>query len=298
VEKIEWQGKRAKAVVGAFLAPGTQQATGRTARVEAKVVVVAGGAINSPALLLRSGLDQGPVGKKTWLHPVVAMGAFYDDRIEGFYGAPQSVASHHFARRGEGAGFFIEASPVHPMLASIAMPGFGAALRTNMAMLPHVCATISLMIDGFDPSEEGGTVTMRGGAGARLDYPFTARMYECFRAGMTAIARIHLANGAREIVSFHAEPLRITKESDLPRIDQTPLAPNRFSVFTAHQMGGCRMGADPARSVVDPRLRHHTVENLFVVDGSTFPTSLGVNPMESIYALASWASDHVRAAAG
>jgi choline dehydrogenase-like flavoprotein len=296
VEKVEWSGKRSGAVIGSFLRPGTQQANGRTMRVEPRVVVVSGGAINSPVLLLRSGLDQGPVGKKTWLHPVVAMGAFYEQRIEGFYGAPQSVASHHFARRSEGAGFFIEAAPVHPMLASIAMPGFGAPLRADMALLPHVCATISLMIDGFDGSESGGTVTPRDGGGPRLDYPFTERIYECFRAGMKAIARIHLANGAREIVSFHSEPVRMVKESDLAKIDQAPLGPNRISVFTAHQMGGCRMGVDPARSVVDQHLRHHAIENLFVIDGSVFPTSLGVNPMESIYALASWASDHVRAA--
>ncbi|TMA76536.1 MAG: GMC family oxidoreductase [Deltaproteobacteria bacterium] len=298
VEKIEWQGKRATGVVGAFLEPGTQQATGRTARVEARVVVVSGGAINSPVILLRSGLEQGPVGRKTWLHPVVAMGAFYDQRIEGFYGAPQSVASHHFAHRNEGAGFFIEAAPVHPMLSSIAMPGFGALLRSNMAMLPHVCATIALMIDGFHPEENGGTVTVRDGGGPKLDYPFTERMYECFRAAMKAVARIHMANGAREIVSFHSEPVRIVNEKDLARLDAAPLGPNRLAVFTAHQMGGCRMGADASRSVVNPQLRHHVVENLFVIDGSVFPTSLGVNPMESIYAVASWASDHVRAAAG
>src|SRR5581483_8033258 len=136
------------------------------------------------------------------------------------------------------------------------------------------------------------------GGGPKLDYPVTDRMYECFRAGMKAIARIHLANGAREIVSFHAEPISIRSEGDLARIDQAPLGPNRVAVFTAHQMGGCRMGSDPARSVVNPQLRHHQVENLFVVDGSVFPTSLGVNPMESIYGLASWASAHVRTAAG
>jgi choline dehydrogenase-like flavoprotein len=297
VEKIEWSGKRASAVVGSFLRPGTQQGSGRSMRVEPRVVVVSGGAINSPVLLLRSGLDQGPVGKKTWLHPVVAVGAFYEERIEGFYGAPQSVASHHFSERGEGAGFFIEASPVHPMLASIATPGFGARLRTNMSMLPHFSATISLMIDGFHESENGGTASMREGGGPRLDYPFTERIYECFRAGMKAMARIHLANGAREIVTFHNEPVRIANERDLAKIDEAPLGPNRVAVFTAHQMGGCRMGADPSRSVVNPQLRHHAVENLFVIDGSVYPTSLGVNPMESIYALASWASDHVRTAA-
>jgi len=298
VEKIEWSGKRATAVTGLFLEADTQRANGRTVRVEPRVVVVSGGAINSPVLLFRSGLDHGPLGRKTWLHPAVILIAFYDQRIEGFYGAPQSVASHHFAHRGEGAGFFIEAAPLHPMLSSIAFPGFGAALRGRMAQLPYVAATVSLMIDGFDPDEDGGKVTLRGaGGGAKLDYPFTDRMYECFRAGMKAMARIHLANGAREIVSLHAEPVRIVAESDLARIDEAPLGPNRLGVFTAHQMGGCPMGTDPARSVVNPQLRHHRVENLFVVDGSVFPTSLGVNPMESIYAVASWASDHVRAAA-
>ena len=165
-----------------------------------------------------------------------------------------------------------------------------------MGLLPNVAATIALMIDGFDPSENGGTVTLRPDGGPKLDYPFTERNYECFRAGMKAIAQLHLANGAREIVSFHATPLHITRESDVGRIDSRPLGPNRFAAFTAHQMGGCRMGTDPERSVVNPELRHHAIENLFVVDGSVFPTSLGVNPMESIYGLASWASDHVRKA--
>jgi hypothetical protein len=265
-------------------------------RVEPRVMVISGGALNSPALLLRSGVPGPMVGKYTWLHPVVAMGAFYKDAVEGFYGAPQSVASHHFAHRPSGAGFFIEAAPVHPMLASIAMPGFGAPLRTRMGLLPDVAATIALMIDGFDPSESGGTVTLRPDGRPKLDYPFNDRVYDCFRAGMKAIAQIHLANGAREIVSFHTTPVHITKEADLARLEAAPLGPNLFGVFTAHQMGGCLMGRDPSRSVVNEHLQIHGFDNLFVIDGSVFPTSLGVNPMESIYGLASWASDHVRAA--
>ena len=294
VQKIEWSGKRATAAV-AHVLQGDRE-TGRTVRVEPRIMVISGGALNSPALLMRSGIEGGPVGKYTWLHPVVAVGAFYKERVEGFYGAPQSVASHHFAHRSGGAGFFIEAAPVHPMLASIAMPGFGGPLRTRMGLLPNVAASLSLMIDGFDPSENGGTVSLRGDGGPKLDYPFTSRAYECFRAGMKAMAQLHLANGALEVVSFHATPVHLTRESDLPLLDEAPLAPNLFAAFTAHQMGGCRMGADPARSVINQNLRHHSIENLYVIDGSVFPTSLGVNPMESIYGIASWASDHLRAA--
>jgi choline dehydrogenase-like flavoprotein len=162
-----------------------------------------------------------------------------------------------------------------------------------MGLLSNVSATISLMIDGFDPSERGGTVTLRPDGGPKLDYPFGDRTYECFRAGMKAMAQLHLANGAREVVSFHTEPIHITKEADLARIDAAPMGPNLVGVFTAHQMGGCRMGKDPAGSVVNEHLQVHDFDNLFVIDGSVFPTSLGVNPMESIYGLASWASDHV-----
>ena len=59
-----------------------------------------------------------------------------------------------------------------------------------------------------------------------------------------------------------------------------------MAVFTAHQMGGCTMGDDPKRSVVrSSDLRHHQIANLHVIDGSVYPTSLGVNPQESIYGL-------------
>jgi choline dehydrogenase-like flavoprotein len=293
VRRIDWTSKRATAVVGEVLHPATQQQTGRTIRVEPRLVVVSGGALNSPALFLRSGITQGAVGKKTWLHPVIAMVAVYRDTIESFYGAPQTVASHHFARRGERAGFFLEAAPLHPMLGGTALPGFGASMRARMQLLPNTSVSIALMIDGFG-DEPGGTVSLREDGGPRLDYPFTPRHFECWRAAMKALARVHLVNGAAEIESLHADPVRIRTEADLRALDEAPLGPNLCAVFTAHQMGGCRFGADPATSVVRPDLRHHWLENLWVVDGSVFPTSLGVNPMESIYGIASWAAGHVR----
>ena len=296
VRRIEWDGTRAQAVVGEILHPGTQRQTGRIVRVEPRELVLSCGALNTPALLLRSGLAQGPVGKKTWLHPTVAMLAIYRDNIEGYYGAPQSVASHHFAHREPHAGFFMEAAPIHPMLAGLAFPGIGAQLTGQMGMLPNVAVAIALMIDGFGEGEEGGTVSLRSDGAPKIDYPFGPRHIECFRAGMRTLAQAHLANGALRVSSLHMPAIVLRSEKDLAALETATFGPNRCAVFTAHQMGGCRMGADPARSVVRPDLRHHFIDNPWVADGSVFPTSLGVNPMESIYGVSSWAAQNVRAA--
>jgi choline dehydrogenase-like flavoprotein len=101
---------------------------------------------------------------------------------------------------------------------------------------------------------------------------------------------VHLAAGAREVATFHEPPLRIRSERDLASIDTASVGPNRCALFTAHQMGGVPMGEDPAIAVVDSRLKHHLLDNLSVMDGSVFPTSLGVNPMISILGVASVAA--------
>jgi choline dehydrogenase-like flavoprotein len=121
--------------------------------------------------------------------------------------------------------------------------------------------------------------------------------FEAFRAACKEMARIQLAAGAREVRSLHAEPVLIRKLADVdPLLDAAPWEAGRVMVATAHQMGGCAMGKDPRTSVVDSTLRSHGMENLFVGDGSVFPTSLGVNPQESIFGIARWASQFVVAA--
>ena len=98
------------------------------------------------------------------------------------------------------------------------------------------------------------------------------------------MARLQLAAGAREVMTLHETPIVIRSEADVARIADAPFGPNRHTMFSAHQMGGCPMGEDPSRSVVDARGRHHEFDNLWIADGSVFPTALGVNPQLSIYA--------------
>ncbi len=265
----------------------TSRPTGATLEIEAKVVVAAGGAINTPALLLRSGLRDGPVGRRTFLHPVVGVAGVYADKIEGFYGAPQSAASHQFVDRGAGKmGFFLEAAPVQPMLIAFASNQFGTLLQSTMARLPNISVLIGLAVDGLLPGDDGGVVEVQDNGRVTVDYPIGPALRDCFAEIHQALARIHLAAGATEAFSMHREPVRVRGEADLQALRDAPHGAHEHGIFTAHQMGGAAMGSDPSRSVVTPELRHRRVENLFVVDGSVLPTALGVNPSQTIYGLA------------
>jgi len=283
VERVEASGAQVVALHASVVDLAGRR-TGRRVIVRPRLAILSAGALNTPALLLRSGLGNSGVGRRTFFHPTLATVALFDARIDPFYGPPQSVYSHEFSQR-EGMGFFMEAPPVHPMLAGMVMPGFGRPHREVLRKLGHLNALIALIQDGFTPHEEGATVMPRGD-GLAVSYHFTEPFWEAARAAMKATARIQLAAGAKEVYTLHSRPLRITREADLKRIDEVALGPNRVGVFTAHQMGGCAMGGDPERSVVDANLRHHRITNLYIVDGSVLPSSLGVNPQETIYALA------------
>jgi choline dehydrogenase-like flavoprotein len=297
---LEMNGRRVAAVNAEVLDPKTDRPNGRKIRVRAKVTAICGGAINSPGLLLRSGLEgHGRVGKRLFLHPTVVTTAVFEELVEAYSGAPQAVHSHHFAERGAGkVGFFLEVPPVHPTLAATTLTGWGKAHEELMAELPYTQATIALSIDGLLDGEEGGTVGLRtqGFGRYKIDYPLTEPLWESFRASIREMARVQFAAGAKRVVSLHAQPVVMESESELAKLDAAPFEKLLLRVVTAHQMGGCAMGKDPTTSVVDSKLRYHELDNLFVVDGSVFPTALGVNPQLSIYGLSRWGAQHVLAA--
>ncbi|HVZ75556.1 MAG TPA: GMC family oxidoreductase [Polyangia bacterium] len=284
---LETDHTRARAVVCDVLDRAADRPRGRIVVHARQGVILAGGAINTPALLLRSkaGTGSGRVGKRTFLHPTVPLAAFYDEPVEGFYGPPQSVSVRHFSDRGERVGYFLETSPVHPMLAALAFPGAGDAHRRIAERLAHVQATIALLVDGYH-EDEGGTVGVDGDGRIKLRYPISRALVEAARDALANMARLQLAAGAREVMTLHDPPIVIRGEADLARIADAPFGPNLHTLFSAHQMGGCAMGEDPRTSVVDSRGRHHELDNVWIMDGSVFPTAVGINPQLSIYGIA------------
>ena len=265
--------------------------TGIRVSVRARHYVMAGGAINTPALLLRS---QAPdphdnLGRHTCIHPVVMTLAHMPERVDGYYGAPQSVASDEFQWTADTSavpGFKLEAAPVYPALSSTIFVRHGAALAAEMQQLPNVQAMLALMRDGFHADSRGGRVRIDERGMPLLDYDISDYLWRGARAAYLRMAEAQFAGGAAEVMPAHLDGRWsrswIAARDQIERLDYRKF---RVSLFTAHLMGGCAMGSDPKTSVTDSDGGHHQVGNLSVLDGSLFPTSIGANPQLSIYAL-------------
>lgn len=264
---------------------------GRRVRIAARHYVLAGGAINTPALLLRSSAPDphGLLGRRTFLHPVVLSAAIMPEAVEGYNGAPQTIYTDHFMEPVPETriGYKLEAPPLHPVIYASTMAGFGEHHRAMMQELPHAHAVIALMRDGFHEEAPGGRVELRDDGTPVLDYPLTDYIFDGARRALLTMAEIQFAAGARKVFPVH-ELAEGYDHWDAARrgIQALPMRPLLTRVVSAHVMGGCNAAGDDRRGVVDPRGVHWQVANLSVHDGSLFPTSVGANPQVSVYALA------------
>ncbi|WP_312597961.1 GMC family oxidoreductase [Stutzerimonas nitrititolerans] len=265
---------------------------GRKIRVRARHYILAGGGINTPAILLRSEAPDPHqrLGKRTFLHLVNFSAAQFDEVINPFYGAPQSIYSDQFQWDDGTCGrmsYKLEVPPIHPALAATLLGGFGAESALRMEQLPHTNAMLALMRDGFHPDSAEGRVQLRSDGTPVLDYRMTAYTWDGIRRAYHSMAEIQFAAGARAVLPLHSDADYVKTPAAARRmIDTLSLELYRARLGSAHVMGGCAMGEDPRGAVVDSLGRHHQLESLSIHDGSLFPTSIGANPQLSIYALA------------
>jgi choline dehydrogenase-like flavoprotein len=264
------------------------QGTPRTLAIVAPRVVLAAGALETPALLMRSGLKSLHVGQHLFLHPTVAVTGRYPSPIEAWKGAPQTIVCDEFSNLSEGYGYRIEAAPAHPGLLSVGLPWWSAREhRRKMQNARHVAPFIVLTRD----SNEGQVRITKAGQ-PYFDYRLGKEEKRLLRHGMAAVARIHHAAGADQIFTLHTQ--RVAWERDgggsidkfCREIEAAPTSPNRLPLFSAHQMGTARIGTDKATAVCDPHGAVFGMSGAYVADASLFPSSSGVNPMVTIMALA------------
>lgn len=291
VEKMVIEGSRVTALQCIAVKPNAAPANpgGAVTTVVARHIVLAGGAINSPALLMRSKAPDPHqrLGSRTFLHPVAITTAVMAEPVQAWTGAPQSIYSDHFMHTQPVDGpmaFKLEVAPLHPVFFGANLPGFGESQAALFRQYPNAHVTLALMRDGFHPQSVGGKVELRSDGSPLLDYPLTDYVLEGARRAMLAMAQIQFEAGARMVYPGH-ELARGTSTwaETKAAIEALPMKPLLTRIGSAHVMGGCGLAADEKAGVTRPDGQHWQLENLSIHDGSIFPTSIGANPQLSIY---------------
>ncbi len=289
----------ARIVVGADVDKVTTEngtATGVTAgvnghrlEVRARAVVLAAGALNTPAILLRSKLGGAAVGRNLRLHPVTAVWGRFAEPVEPWTGIMQAVYSDQFTDLdGQGFGFKFETAPVHPLF-PVLFIGWedGASFKRDLLGLNYM-SPIGIVL------RDRGSGRVKIGRDGRPTWHYRLSKVDTdhMREGVRRASEALLAAGAVEVLSSTSRPVRWSPalggslDGFLSDIASVGYANNRMTYLSFHQMGSARMGSRPENSVVDQENQVHGTPGLYVMDASTFPLASGVNPMISIETIA------------
>ncbi len=252
--------------------------------VEAPVVVVAAGGLESPALLLRSGIGGPAVGRHLRLHPTYFVSGLYDEEVRSWDGQFQASVSFAFAEAVEGSGFLVESVNLSlPFFASSMAFTSGAEHKERMLRLRHAATWHAVSHDtgsGEVVLDANGEPVVRWGLDDPVDRAVAARAH-------VELAQLHRARGAHEIFTFHWDDPAWREGDDFDAyLARLETAAYEGLAFSAHQMGSCRIGSDPEASVAGPWGELHDIPGVWIGDASALPTAPGVNPMLTTMALA------------
>ena len=256
--------------------------------VRAPRVVVASGALESPALLMRSEIGGPATGNYLRLHPTTAVSGVYGEDQRAWWGPPQAALCDEFiTAETDGYGPLIETAQYAPGLIGSATPWTsGADHKERMTQFKFTGSFVALTRD-----HGHGSVGVDAAGEAVPMYAVTDEVdIATMQKGIEAQVRLHETAGAHTITALAAGAPTWRRADDLESyiadVTRMPYRMGGHRLFSAHQMGTCRMGQDPATSVADPRGELHDTKGVWIGDASAFPTPSGTNPMITIMALA------------
>jgi choline dehydrogenase-like flavoprotein len=281
VQRILWKGGK---VVGLEATSGPQ---GEPVRILARSVVVSGGAIGSPGLLLKSKIRVGgKVGRRASFNLGAALVSVFPRPLDAYDGDQMSIYV-------KGTGFSLE--PVHNPPAATAL------------MVPGWFADHGQLMRRYRNLTFGGALVGSEAVGRVVHSPFFGHEETRFRLppgdllnlkrGLRALAQAMFAAGAERVVLPTHDRRVMDSPRDLGLIDEAMQSPRQFGLGSSHPQGGCALSDDPAVGVVDGGFKVHGFENLFVCDASVFPSCMRLNPLDTILAMADYAAPRILARA-
>lgn len=264
--------------------------------VRAKVVVVACGALHTPALLLRSGFKNRKIGKHLALHPVAASAGVTRSTLTGLAsGVSMGVVVRNsplLERECDpGYGVAVETPPVYlNMLGLVLAWDSGLALKSQALLWNRTLAYLAI---SRDHSKESNRIEIDSKGDFEVHYDFTSEDAANVLNGLIQQLRIMrqspdcvmLAPAHSSILPFDNLRDDDAFEAYISEVQREGIRRGKMEILSAHQMGSCKMAVSPDKGPVSPNGSLFECPNVFVSDASIFPTALGINPMMTVEAM-------------
>jgi choline dehydrogenase-like flavoprotein len=241
-----------------------------------RATIVAGGALGTPELLLRSGLGGDQVGRNLHMHPACWVGARYEEEVRGWEGVMQS----YYVDEWESENVLLEATFTPLPFGGAWLQGAGREHQEAILDFGHVSSIGVQLTD-----ESSGRVGIAGDGSIRAKYKLTDEDARRVVFGIARAAEIHFAAGASEVYP-NIGRAKVLRPGGVAEFEATSFKPSELRLEAFHPMGTARIAADPAEGVCAADGSVNGVTGLHVADASLFPTAVGVNPMMTIIAFA------------
>ena len=284
-EKLIVKNGKAAGIEGRFVARNFKKTKFRL-KVRAKIVIIAGGAIQTPHFLLKNKFKSSSkqVGKNLFAHPNAKAIAIFDDPVFGWKGTIQGWQLTEFREEG----ILASTTFVPPGMIAMSIPPIG---EDNLKVMEYYNNMVS-----------AGVLVEDTGSGVVKPGPFDMAMaiynindYDFYKIkrGIAILSEIYFAAGAKRVLLPFDHLKEINSPDEIRKIFEIPIGKLETELLTVHVMGTARMSGKKELGVVNQWLESWDIENLFITDASVFPTPIGVNPQITIMTLATWAASHI-----
>ncbi|MFO8057863.1 MAG: GMC family oxidoreductase [bacterium] len=246
--------------------------------ISARVVVLSAGAFHTPAFLLYNDMcnRSGQVGKNLKLHLCGRATGIFDEVIDSHKGVCQNLYIDDYYDQG----IMLEATFTSPASQLLGIIGNGQHFWDLVRQYRYM-ASLGLMI-----SEKGsGKVKADSKGQPEIYFSVEQEDAETLHQAMIIADRILFMAGAKKVINANFAAPEVNSITELDKLAREKTRPADFMIMAFHPQGTCRMGTNPKKSVVAPTGECHDLANLYIADASIFPTSLGVNPQETIWAM-------------
>jgi choline dehydrogenase-like flavoprotein len=258
---------------------------GNVQQIAVDKVVLAAGSLNTPKILLNSGYKNKHLGQHLKLHPVSGVAGKFSEEQKPWAGTMQGIYSDDNLFMKDNYGYLLEGLPMHPSLFFPFFPNNNDNFEDFIKSYNYWSGSIVLTSD-----KSSGSIINKNPQHL-WDYNLNDFDHSNLLHGLENLVRANYLAGAEEIMVAASPTMHWKKSSNfniedfIDKIRAIKNEPFRILLGSAHQMGTARINPNPEQGVVSLDGKVHGLENVYIVDGSTFPRCSGVNPMISIQSM-------------